>query len=196
MKRILLLVLLAANMLIANAQDNWYQYGIKIGTSFPTARAYSFDGDYLSGSGNADFGVFFRAGRYVFGEVGFGYSFLKGVYDYYIVDTVTLYRDKSVTTHYLQIPVKVVGNVPISKTVTFLPHAGIIYQPLVKITDNSIGFSKKTLNTNQVFVTGGFDFKLGPILLGVNYRYSIQNFFRNKDGKHPQFVNICAGIQL
>lgn len=196
MKRILLFALLTVTVLMANAQDKWYQYGVKIGTSFPTVREYSVNGDFLSGSGNADFGVFFRAGRYVFGEVGFGYTFLKGVYDYYITDTTTLFHDQSATTHYLQIPVKVVGNVPISKVVTFLPHAGIIYQPLVKIADNSIGYNKKSLNTNQVFVTGGFDFKLGPILLGVNYRYSIQNFFQNKEGKHPQFVNICAGIQL
>lgn len=83
MKRILLFALLTVTVLMANAQDKWYQYGVKIGTSFPTVREYSVNGDFLSGSGNADFGVFFRAGRYVFGEVGFGYTFLKGVYDYY-----------------------------------------------------------------------------------------------------------------
>ena len=80
MKRILLFALLTVTVLMANAQDKWYQYGVKIGTSFPTVREYSVNGDFLSGSGNADFGVFFRAGRYVFGEVGFGYTFLKGVY--------------------------------------------------------------------------------------------------------------------
>ena len=187
---------MALNMLVASAQDHWYQYGFKIGTSFPITREYSNAGDYLSGLRNANFGVFFRAGKYVFGEVGFGYVFYKGDYDFYISDTNTLFRDQRVTTHCLQIPVKVVGNVPLSNTVSFLPHAGIIYQPLLKVSDNSINYDKRTLTNNPVLVTAGFDLKFGPIVLGVNYRYSIQNFFQNKEGKHPQYINICAGVQL
>lgn len=196
MKKIVLLALLAINAWTLSAQHQWYQYGFKIGTCFPVAREYSIDGDYLGGLRNADFGVFFRAGKYVFGEVGFGYVFYKGDYDFYIADTTTLFRDQRVTTHCLQIPIKVVGNVVLSKTVSFLPHAGIIYQPLMKVSDNAINYTRKTLTNNTVLFTTGFDLKFGPILLGVNYRYSFQNFFQNKTGKHPQFINICAGVQL
>lgn len=195
MKKILLIAVLAMSMASVSAQ-NWYQYGFKIGTSFPIERQYSFDGDYLSGLRNADFGIFFRAGKYVYGEVGFGYTFHKCDFDFMITDTSARYRDERVTMHYLQIPVKVVGAVPLSRTVSFLPYAGIIYQPLVKVKDNNIGFSMLNLTTNPVLVTTGFDLKFGPIVLGVNYRYSIQNFFRNKEGKHPQYINICAGVQL
>ena len=196
MKKILLLALIVVNMIMANAQSHWYQYGFKIGTCFPLTRDYSVDSDYLAGLSDADFGVFFRAGKYVFGEVGFGYVFYKGNYDYYISDTTTLFRDQRATSHCLQIPVKVVGNVPLSNSVSFLPHAGIIYQPLLKVSDNSINYNKKTLTNNTVLVTAGFDLKFGPIVLGVNYRYSIQNFFQNKEGKHPQYINICAGVQF
>ena len=187
---------MALNMLVVSAQDHWYQYGFKIGTSFPITREYSAAGDYLGGLKNADFSVFFRAGKYVFGEVGLGYVFYKGEYDFYISDTTTLFRDQQVTAHCLQIPVKVVGNVPLSRSVTFLPQAGIIYQPLLKVSDNSINYTKQTLTNNTVLVTAGFDLKFGPIVLGVSYRYSIQNFFQNKEGKHPQYINICAGVQL
>ena len=70
MKKYLLLAIMALNILVASAQDHWYQYGFKIGTSFPITREYSNAGDYLSGFRSANFGVFFRAGKYVFGEVG------------------------------------------------------------------------------------------------------------------------------
>jgi len=195
MRKVLLLALLALGIASVSAQK-WYQYGFKIGTSFPVERRYSLEGDYLSGLRNADFGVFFRAGKYVYGEVGFGYIFYKCDFDYLLTDTSALYRDERVTLHHLQIPVKVVGNVPLSKSVTFLPYAGIIYQPLVKVKDNKIGYSMLNLTTNPVLFTTGFDLKFGPIVLGINYRYSLQKFFQNKEGKHPQYINICAGFQL
>ena len=195
MKKLLLLALLTISITSVSAQK-WYQYGFKIGTSFPVERQYSFDGDYLSGLRNVDFGIFFRAGKYVYGEIGFGYTFYKCDFDLMLSDTSALYRDERVTLHHLQIPVKVVGNVPLSKSVTFLPYAGIIYQPIVKVKDNNIGFSMLNLTTNPVLFTTGFDLKFGPIVLGINYRYSLQKFFQNKDGKHPQYINICAGVQL
>ncbi len=196
MKKIILLSLTFFSVLALSAQDRWYQYGFKVGTNFPINREYSYEGDYLSGLRNAEFDAFFRAGKYVFGEVGFGYTFFKGEYDLPKTDTSYIYSDEKVVTHHLRIPVKVVGNVPISRSVTFLPHVGVIYQPLVKVKDNNINFSKKNLTTQVVLFTTGFDFKFGPILLGVNYRYSFQRFFQNKDGKHPQYISICAGLQL
>ena len=76
MKKILLIALLAISVASVSAQK-WYQYGFKVGTSFPVERQYSLDGDYLCGLRNADFGIFFRAGKYVYGEIGFGYVFYK-----------------------------------------------------------------------------------------------------------------------
>lgn len=195
MKKILLLALLVTSIASVSAQK-WYQYGFKVGTSFPVERNYSTNGDYLSGLRNADFGIFFRAGKYVYGEVGFGYAFYKCDFDLLTSDTSALYRDQRVVLHYLQVPIKIVGNIDLSRSVSFLPYAGIIYQPLVKVKDNPIGFSMQNITTNPVLVTTGFDIKFGPIVLGVNYRYSINKFFQNKEGKHPQFINICAGVQL
>ncbi len=196
MKKLWLIPILALNTLALSAQDHWYQYGFKIGTNFPVTRDYSVNGDYLSGLRNAEFSAFFRAGKYVFGETGFGYTFFKGEYDFMSDDTSARYQDVAVTTHHLQIPVKVVGNVTLSKSATFLPYAGVIYQPLVKVSDNNIGFSKASLTSHPLLVTTGFDLKFGPIVLGVNYRYSVFNFFQNKTGRHPQYVHICAGIQF
>lgn len=196
MKKLTIILACLLTFATAGAQDNWYQYGFKIGTSFPTARDYSYEGHYLSGLANADFGIFFRAGKYVYGEVGFGYAFFRGDYNFYAAIDSLGYRDERASLHYLQIPIKIAGYVPLSRSVSLIPQAGIIYQPLVNVSDNSINFNKNTLTNHPLLLTGGIDFKFGPIIIGVNYRYQLQNFFQNKDGKRPQFINICAGVQL
>lgn len=191
---LLLAALLCVNAL--HAQQKWCQYGLKVGTSFPTNRNYSVDGDLLQALSTADFGLFFRAGKFVYGEVGIGYTFLKGNYGMQAGNGDYLFNGVYVATHHLQIPVKLVGNIPMGRASAFLPHAGIVYQPLLKVTANSIGFSKSTLACNPLLLAAGFDLKFGPIVLGTSYRYSLQTFFQNKAGKHPQYINICAGIQL
>lgn len=191
---LLLTALLCVNAL--HAQQKWCQYGLKVGTSFPTNRNYSVDGDLLQALSTADFGLFFRAGKFVYGEVGIGYTFLKGNYGMQAGNGDYLFNGVYVATHHLQIPVKLVGNIPMGRASAFLPHAGIVYQPLLKVTANSIGFSKSTLACNPVLLAAGFDLKFGPIVLGTSYRYSLHTFFQNKAGKHPQYINICAGIQL
>ncbi|MCQ2264603.1 MAG: hypothetical protein MJZ46_00980 [Bacteroidales bacterium] len=195
MKKIIAILCFISIALFSFAQNNWYQAGFKISTSFPLNRTYADRGDYLEGLGTADFGVFFRAGKYVYGEVGLGYCFFKGTYK---LETGTDldFADELVETRYLQIPVKVVGNVPMGRSCAFLPYAGIIYQPLIQVTDNTIGYSKNNIERNLTLLTAGFDFKLGFIVLGVNYRYGFQHFFQNQTCEHPQYINICAGFQF
>lgn len=195
MKKILSIILFLAVGFTAYSQKHWYQVGFKIGANLPANRNYSVAGDYLQGLASADFSAFFRAGKYVYGEIGIGYTFLKGTYSQKNTN-VAGYDNELVETRYLQIPVKMVGYLPLGKTFALLPHVGIIYQPLLQVTDNVIGFSKTTLERNMTLLTTGLDVKIGFIVLGVNYRYSFQNFFRNKEGKNPQFVNICAGFQF
>lgn len=196
MKRTVIILALLCTVLVCNAQDNWYQVGFKISTSIPLNRQYADRGDYLVGLGTADFGVFFRAGRYVFGEVGLGYCFFKGTYQLETGDPAVDFTDELVETRYLQIPIKAVGYVPMGRSCAFLPYAGIVYQPLIQVTDNTIGYSKNNIEKHFTMVTAGFDFKLGFIVFGVNYRYGLQNFFQNQTCKHPQYVNICAGFQF
>lgn len=193
MKKYLTIFLLLNVMSIGFAQKT-LQYGFKIGTSFPTNHSYSASGVSLDGLTCADFNLFLRAGKHVYAEIGFGYGFYKG--DYSNEKAVNPYEYERVVTHNLLIPVKIAGFVNMGKSSGFIPQAGIIYQPLIKVSDNPINYSKNTLECNMIYVTGGFDFKFGPILLGANYRYGLRNFFQNEEGKHPQFINICAGIQF
>jgi len=195
MKKLFLLVLLVSLTTFGFSQKNWYQFGFKVSTNLPANRTYSDMGDYLESLVSADFGGFFRAGKYVCGEIGLGYTFYKGTYS--CDNATSSYDNETVETRYLQLPIKVVGYVPLGQGQSaLLPYVGIIYQPLIKVTDNEIDFSKTTIEKNMTLFTAGLDLKLGFIVLGANYRYSFQNFFQNKGGEKPQYVNLCVGFQF
>lgn len=189
-----LLPLLALIMLVGQTAiaQKWYQYGFRLGTSFSISRTYSIEHHELSGLFVGEFGAYFRAGKHVYGEIGLGYAFYKCNFS----NRYQGYSDERVETRHLQIPIKAVGHVPIRKVSAFQPYLGIVYQPILKITENNIGFDKESLNTQQVFLTTGFDFKFGPITLGANYQCSFRNYFRNIAGKKPQFIGISAGLQF
>lgn len=195
MKKTLLLLSFVLLTTCGFSQDNWYQFGFKVSTNIPANRNYSNVGDYLESLVSADFGGFFRAGKYVCGEIGLGYTFYKGTYS--CDNATTSYNNEKVETRYLQLPIKVVGYVPLGQGQSaILPYVGIIYQPLIQVTDNEIDFSKTTIEKNMTLFTAGLDLKFGFIVLGANYRYSFQNFFKNKEGKKPQYVNFCVGFQF
>ena len=77
MKKWIIITVLAMAATIVSAQkEKWYQIGFKVGTQFPIVHNYS-DVDYLTGTRTVHFGGYFRAGKYVFGEIGFGYQYFK-----------------------------------------------------------------------------------------------------------------------
>ena len=192
MKKWTIITVLVMTATIVSAQrENWYQIGFKIGTQFPLTHNYT-DVDYLTGTRTVHFGGYFRAGKYVYGEIGFGYQYFKNRF------RVTLPNDSLsddlVENRYLVIPVKVVGDVRITKKISFMPQVGISYQPLLKVTDNILGYSKENIEKHWVLLTAGFDMRLGYITLGVDYRYSFQHFFKNREGQKPQYIGISAGV--
>ena len=171
--------------------QNWYQVGFRVSTQFPLVRAYSNE-DYLSNLRTPHFGAYFRAGRYVYGEIGLGYQYFKGRFE------VNLHNGESINdlveTRYLVIPIKAVGDVPITKKISFMPQVGISYQPLLKVTENILGYDKTNIESQWVLFTAGFDFRFGFITIGADYRLSMQQYFRNKDGRRPQYAGITAGV--
>ena len=193
MKRgtIILALLLLATTVASAQRQKWYQIGFKIGTQFPIAHNYT-DVDYLTGTRTVHFGGYFRAGKYVYGEIGFGYQYFKNRFRVTLPDGST--PDDLVENRYLVIPVKVVGDVQITEKISFMPQVGISYQPLLKVTENTLGYSKENIEKNWTLLTAGFDMKFGFITLGVDYRYSFQHFFRNKEGQRPQYIGISAGV--
>ena len=171
--------------------QNWYQIGLRVSTQIPLVREYS-DVDYLSTLRTPHVGVYFRAGKYVYGEVGIGYQYFRSRFDVTLSDG-TEFSDM-IQTHYLVLPFKAVGEVPITKKIAFLPYVGVLYQPLLKVSENVLGYDKTNIENQWALLTAGFDFRLGFITLGVNYRYSFQNYFTNKEGRKPQYIGISLGV--
>ena len=175
---------------MAASAQNWYQFGFRVSTQFPLNREYA-EGVHLSTLRTVHFGGYFRAGMHVYGEVGFGYQYFKNVF------TVTQPEgelEDMVETRHLVIPIKAVGDVPITKKIRFMPYAGIVYQPLLQVTENILGFDKSNIENHPTLLTTGFDFRLGFITLGVDYRYSFHRFFKGVDGQRPQYIGISAGV--
>ncbi|MBQ2514133.1 MAG: hypothetical protein II535_02940 [Bacteroidales bacterium] len=190
MKRFALFLLLAMMWMAAGAQ-NWYQFGFRVSTQVPLVRAYSNE-DYLENLRTPHFGAYFRAGKYVYGEIGIGYQYFKGRFVVNLHNGETM--NDLVETRYLVIPIKAVGDVPITKKIAFMPHLGILYQPLLKVTDNILGYSKENIENQWVMLTTGFDFRFSFITIGADYRYSFQHFFQNKEGRRPQYAGITVGV--
>jgi hypothetical protein len=192
MKKLILLIVLGLSVLTSYSQK-WYQIGFKLSSKVPLNRTYSYQ-DYASSVRSLQFGGYFRAGQYVYGEIGIGYEYLKG---YFVQqDPLGLLFEDLVETRYLVIPIKVVGDVTFGKHYSFLPYAGILYQPLLQVTENTLGYSKKNIENHWTLLTTGFDFRLKFITLGVDYRLSFQKFFTDRDGKLPQFIGFNVGVQF
>ncbi len=171
--------------------QNWYQIGLRVSTQIPLVREYS-NVDYLSTLRTPHVGVYFRAGKYVYGEVGIGYQYFRSRFDVTLSDG-TEFSDM-IQTHYLVLPFKAVGEVPITKKIAFLPYVGVLYQPLLKVSENVLGYDKTNIENQWALLTAGFDFRLGFITLGVDYRYSFQNYFTSKEGRKPQYIGISLGV--
>ena len=190
MRRLFLFLLFGTFWIAAGAQ-NWYQVGFRVTTQIPLVRAYS-NVDYLSNLRTPHFGVYFRAGKYVYGEIGLGYQYFKSRFDVSNGDGTK--TSDLVETHYLVIPIKAVGDVEITKKIRFMPHVGILYQPLLKVTENILGYDKTNIESQWVLFTTGFDFRFGFITIGADYRYSFQKYFPGKDGRNPQYAGISVGV--
>ena len=189
MRKIIIITGIIFAALSMQAQ-NWYQIGIRVSTQIPLVREYS-DVDYLSTLRTPHIGVFFRGGMYVYGEVGIGYQYFRS--RFIVTQPNGEELNDMVQTHYLVLPFKAVGEVPITKKIAFLPYVGVLYQPLLKVSENILGYDKTNIENHWALLTAGFDFRLGFITLGVDYRYSFQNYFPNKEGKKPQYIGITAG---
>jgi hypothetical protein len=197
MKRLLFLILICCSLSALNAQRYFHDqpsvmYGFKIGYNLPFQKQYSFS-DTLTNSISAEFGAFFRAGKYVYGEIGFNYMFHKTTFNTFM-DGAPI--DAFAELRYLQIPIKALAYLPVGDEVAFMPNVGIIYQPLVALKNNDSFYNKSTIQTHQFVFTAGLGFRFHFFSLELNYRHLLRDFYVKKPGKHPNFLNFVLGFQF
>lgn len=197
MKRFFFLILTCCTLCTLNAQRYFHDqpsvmYGFKIGYNLPFQKQYSFS-DTLTNSISAEFGAFFRAGKYVYGEIGFNYMFHKTTFNTFM-DGAPI--DAFAELRYLQIPIKALAYLPVGDEVAFMPNVGIIYQPLVALKNNDSFYNKSTIQTHQFVFTAGLGFRFHFFSLELNYRHLLRDFYVKKPGKHPNFLNFVLGFQF
>ena len=179
---------------------SWYQWGFKIGANFTgkhviahenlTAAQYEYK---LNGLFCGEFSAYFRAGKYVFGEIGFGYQFQKTRFK----TTMPVSEETMpVELRYLQIPVRAVGYLPVSELITLMPSVGIIYQPLIQVTENQIAISKDNIRRHAFYWTAGAGIKIHFITIDLAYRKSFLSYFSDRESTKEGYFSIQLGVQM
>lgn len=174
----------------------YLQYGFRIGTDFNISDRQISEWDHLDGLFTATFGFYARGGyRFIFGEIGLHYMFYKGTYTACREDMQPI-GTETVESRYLQIPISVVGYWEATRIFALIPKVGITYQPLLQVTRNDIGYSKKNFARNQCLLHAGIGFKVKFLTVDVAYKYALKPFFSNKESTKQSFINLSLGFQF
>lgn len=168
------------------------QFGFKIGYNFPLNKEFAPD-LHLQRSRSAEFGIFARVGKYVYGEIGFYYMFHKTTFGTQLNDSL---QNSFAEFRYFQIPVKAVANFSFKEKYSIMPNVGIIYQPMFSIANSDDYYSKETITQHSCLFTAGIGFKIHFVTLDINYRHSFTNFFQNRGDFKENSINLSLGFQL
>ncbi len=171
-------------------KPDWLQYGFRIGVNVPLHKQFYVNTDFRK-LFSAEFGAYVRAGKYVYAELGFGYAFNKSrfIWERDTFETALEFR-------FLQIPLKIVGVVPMGEIFTLEPGIGIIYQPLIQTNKNLYFSQKENLNKHHFLLTAGLGIKVYFFTLDIHYRYGFTPYLKKSAIKKPAFIHIALGFQF
>ena len=81
-----------------------------------------------------------------------------------------------IETRYLQIPIRGRYEYAIQKNHKIHGIAGMIYQQLISISENNIGYNKKVVTKSPFLFTFGVGYTYQFLSFEINYRYFLRNF--------------------
>lgn len=181
------------NFSVQRTELSWMQLGFRVGCNISLTDRYS-PTDEMKNLFSAEFGAYARFGKYVFAEVGIGYLFHKGHYtSNFPIPPVS---NEIVETRFLQMPLKAVGYIELKKKFALFPAVGVLYQPLIQVSENYIGYSKKNISNHQFLFTASLGFRVSFFTLEAAYRKSIIPFFSDRISGKPSYISIMAGFML
>lgn len=178
--------------------ETYLHIGFRLGTDFVISNRQLSNFDKLENVFSGTFGFFARGGyQHVFGELGLQYMFFKGHYEAYTLDSVFMGRE-TVESRYLQIPLRVIGYFPVGqrKIVALMPHIGIMYQPLIHVTNNDIKYSKHNLMQHQFLYQAGFGCRIKFFTVEVAWKRAIRPFFQDRTSVKQSYINLMVGFQF
>ena len=175
--------------------NSLWRFGFRVGANVPFSKQITtvYKAKSLL---SVEFGGFVRIGKHVFGELGLGYAFQKNKIDAQLDPNNQWDFDEVVEFRYLQIPILLVGEINIGKMVTILPHAGVIYQPLLKVTENVLSLEKQEFVKHPFLFSGGVGVKVHFVTLSLSYRHAFRPYLLNSSAAKPSYLNISVGFQF
>lgn len=187
MKKILLFLLFLALTIPLWSQryqnDKLFKYGFKAGVNVPLVVDYSTIPGKRTLSG--EIGFFGRVGRIYCGELGLDINFNKR---YFVNDTS--YTSSMVETRFLQIPIRFLADIPIQKFQKVQLSTGLLFQQLINVSINNVGYSQKNITKQQYIYTIGVGYSYKFVTFEINYRYFLRNFDLGTSKKKQKYLNI------
>lgn len=173
MKKLFLLLFLVQLLTIGLAQsyknESIFKYGFKAGGNVPLEADFTMIPGMRSLS--AEIGFFGRVGGKVSGEIGLEFYLNKR---YFLNNSP--YLTSMIETRYLQIPIRGRYEYSIQKNHNIHAAAGVIYQQLISISENNIGYNKKMITKSPFLLTFGVGYTYQFLSFEINYRHFLRNF--------------------
>jgi len=165
--------------------DSFFKYGFKLGYNIPLESDYSNIMGKRTMSGEV--GFWGRVGNQYAGEMGFEIYFNKR---YFSGDNPSL--SSMIETRYLQVPVRFRIEFSTFKEQKIHGAIGIIWQQLLQVSENNVGYSKKNVLKSPFVFTVGVGYSYKFITFELNYRHFLRNFDLDNSKNKQKYLNLSA----
>jgi hypothetical protein len=165
--------------------DSFFKYGFKLGYNIPMESDYSNILGKRTMSGEV--GFWGRVGNQYAGEMGLEIYFNKR---YFSGDNPSL--SSMIETRYLQVPLRFRVEFPTFKEQKIHGAIGIIWQQLLQVSENNVGYSKKNVLKSPFVFTVGIGYSYKFITFELNYRHFLRNFDLDNTKNKQKYLNLSA----
>lgn len=185
----LLLIFLTIHSFGQNFRNNEskFKYGFKAGFNTPLVVDYSLVPSNWTLSGEVGF----------FGRIGKKYSVDLGVevnFNKLYFNNNSSFLSSMIETKFLQIPLRFLIEFPTYKFQKLQLTTGVLYQQLINVSINNIGYSKKNITKQQFIYTIGVGYSYKFVTIELNYRHFLKNFDIETTKKKQKHLNISMYV--
>jgi hypothetical protein len=170
-------------------EDNPFNYGFKVEYNAPLESDYSMIPGKMTLSGA--FGFWGRVGKRYAGEVGIELLLNKR---YFTNDTSS--TSTMIETRYLQIPIRFRTEFTTFENQKIHAAIGVIWQQLIDVSTNNVGYSKKNLLKSPFVFTIGIGYSYRFVTFELNYHHFLRNFDIDNTKNKQKYLNLAVLIQF
>jgi hypothetical protein len=169
--------------------DSFFKYGFKAAANLPLESDYSMIPGKRSMCGEV--GFYGRFGGKLSGEIGLDIYFNKRYFS-----NSSPFLSSMIETRYLQIPIRGRIEFPTKKNQKIHGVAGIIYQQLISISQNNVGYDKRVMTKSPFLLTCGVGYSYQFLSFEINYRHFLLNFDINDTKSKQKQLNFAMYLMF